>query len=106
MKAAPQPSWMSFDNILYIGDVAKDCIRVIEKFNGRLHEIQANYADWFDNDDKLGAQGKLQRHIQYHFEGGVAMFKFKNEEELPDFIRRECFIACRNIVFEQQFFAS
>ena len=107
MKRVPLTNWMSFNNILYIGDEAKECLRVIEKFNERLHEIEQHYKGWFIiNSNEFPANDKLQHHIQYHFEGGVAIFKFKNEEGLPDFIREECLIACRNLAFEQLCLAS
>ena len=107
MKRVPATNWMSFNNILYIGDEAKDCLEIIEKFNDRLLEIEQHYSGWFNNSsDKYPAHDKLQHHIQYHFEGGIAIFKFKNEDEVPDFIRRECLVACRNLAFEQVFFAS
>ena len=102
MKRAPLTNWMSFNNILYIGDEAKECLGVIEKFNQRLSEIEQHYKGWFIiNGNEFQANDKLQRHIQYHFEGGMAIFKFKNEDALPDFIRRECLIACRSLAFEQ-----
>jgi hypothetical protein len=107
MKRAPLTNWMSFNNILYIGDEAKECLEIIEKFNERLHEIEQHYNGWFiiNNDESL-LRDKLQHHIQYHFEGGIAIFKFKNEDALPDFIRKECLVACKNLAFEQQFLAS
>lgn len=107
MKRAPLTNWMSFNNILYIGDEAKDCIEIIEKFNDRLLEIEQHYKGWFIiNSNEFQLHDKLQRHIQYHFEGGIAIFKFKNEDALPDFIRKECLMACRNLAFEQLFYAS
>ncbi len=107
MKCVPATSWMSFNNILYIGDEAKDCLEIIEKFNDRLLEIEQHYAGWFSSSsDKYPVHDKLQHHIQYHFEGGIAIFKFKNEDDVPDFIRKECLVACRNLAFEQVFFAS
>jgi hypothetical protein len=107
MKCVPFTSWMSFNNILYIGDEAKECIEIIEKFNARLLEIEKHFAGWFrDSSDKSITRNKLQRHIQYHFEGGIVIFKFRNGDKLPDFIRRECIIACRNLAFEQLFYAS
>jgi len=75
MKRVPATNWMSFNNILYIGDEAKDCLEIIEKFNERLLEIEQHYAGWFNNtSDKHPAHDKLQHHIQYHFEGGIAIF--------------------------------
>jgi len=104
MKQMPLTNWMSFSNILYIGDEAKECIEIIEKFNDRLLEIEYQYSAWFEyRNDKHAARQKLQRHIQYHFEGGIAIFKFKHEEEIPAIIRRECLIACNEIAFEHLF---
>ena len=107
MKRLPLTNRMSFDNILYIGDEAKECIQIIEKFNDRLHQIEEHYAGWVGNNSAqhLG-HDKLQHYIQYHFEGGIAIFKFKNEDEIPAIIRKECLIACRNLAFEQLFYAS
>jgi len=48
----------------------------------------------------------MQHHIQYHFEGGIAIFKFKNEDELPAIIRNECLVACQALAFEQLFLKS
>lgn len=107
MKRVSFANRMSFNNILYIGDEARECIEIIEKFNARLLEIEKQYAGWFNGrGDKYISRDKLQRHIQYHFEGGIAIFKFRNEDELPEFIRRECLIACRNLAFEQLYYAS
>ncbi|HEY8780581.1 MAG TPA: hypothetical protein VIM16_03110 [Mucilaginibacter sp.] len=107
MKCVPFTSWISYNNILYIGDEAKECMEIIEKFNARLLEIEKHHAGWFsDGGGKYITQNKLQRHIQYHFEGGIAIFKFRNEDELPGSIRRECLMACRNLAFEQLFYAS
>jgi len=107
MKRVPAANWMSFNNILYIGDEARDCIAIIEKFSGRLHEIEHKYSGWFNSGTyKFAAGDKLQRHIHYHFEGGIAIFKFKNEDEIPGIIRRECITACRELAFEQLNYAS
>lgn len=93
---------MPFDNILYIGDEGKTCLTIIEKFNNRLHEIEETYAEWFDGrKGQFTAKDKLQHHIYYHFEGGIAVFKFRNEDEIPIDIREECFIACRSIAAGQ-----
>jgi hypothetical protein len=100
MKRVPITTLMSFNNILYIGDDAKDCIVIIEDFNCRLAEIERHYSSFFNYGDKL------QRHIQYHFEGGIAVFKFRNDDELPDIIRKECLIACQDLAFEQLLCAS
>jgi hypothetical protein len=107
MKRIPYTNLMSFDNILYIGDEAKDCIEIIEKFSGRLKEIEQNYSGWFSNiDNELTINYKLQHHIQYHFEGGIAIFKFKNADDIPEVIRRECLVACKSLAIEQLFSAS
>ena len=107
MKRVPLANWMSFNNILYIGDDARDCIEIIEKFNERLLEIEQKYSGWFNSGSyKFAADDKLQRHIHYHFEGGIAIFKFKNEDEIPAIIRKECLIACRELAFEQLNYAS
>jgi hypothetical protein len=97
----------SCNNILYIGDNAKDCLAIIEKFTGRLRKIGESYAALFSlNQETEQTDRWLQHHIQYHFEGGVAVFKFRNEEGLPAAIRKECQLACRNLAFEQVYFAS
>ncbi|HAL83878.1 MAG TPA: hypothetical protein DCO83_17885 [Mucilaginibacter sp.] len=107
MKQVSLISWMSFNNILYIGDEARDCRQIHQKFNCRLLEIEKNNAGWFSNgSNKKSTCDKLQHYIQYHFEGGIAVFKFKNADDLPEFIRKECLTACRSIAFEQMFCAS
>jgi hypothetical protein len=107
MKRVPAANWMSFNNILYIGDDARNCIVIIEKFNERLLEIEKKYSGWFNSGSyKYAANDKLQHHIHYHFEGGIAIFKFKNEDEIPAIIRKECLIACRELAFEQLNYAS
>ena len=107
MERISSAPWLSFNNILYIGDEAKTCLAVIEKFNDRLLEIEKLYPGWFnERKGQLTMNDKLQHHIYYHFEGGIAMFKFRNEGELPARIRKECFKACRNIADEQLFSAS
>ena len=94
------------DNILYIGDNAKDCLKIIEKFTRRLQNIGETFAGLFRRDDHLCSSSRwLQHHIQYHFEGGVVVFKFRNEEELPAIVRSECLLACRSLAFEQLFYA-
>ena len=107
MKRGSCTNRMCFNNILYIGDEAKDCIKIIEKFNERLLGIEKKYSGWFSSGSyNYCANDKLQRHIQYHFEGGIAMFKFKNEDEIPPVIRKECLTACMDIAFERLVFAS
>jgi hypothetical protein len=104
MNRAPLSNWTHFDNILYIGEEAKTCIRIIEKFNSKLLEIEQDYAAWFTNqlaENKPARQDKLQYHIHYHFEGGIAAFKFKSEDNLPAIIRNECFNACKDLAAEQ-----
>jgi hypothetical protein len=101
--------YLSYDNILYIGDEAKVCLAVIEDFNNRLNEIENKYEAWFTSRsaiNKPAEHDKLQYHIHYHFEGGIAVFKFKNEEDIPYLIRRECFLACKNLVEERLYYAS
>jgi len=98
---------ISYNNILYIGDDAGACLKIIEKFTGCILQIEENYT-WLINNtmEKQTINHWLQHQIQYHFEGGVAVFKFKNEEELPAIVRNECLSACKSIAFEQLFFAS
>jgi hypothetical protein len=100
---------MPFNNILYIGDDARPCIEIIEKFNNRLLEIEQMYQDWFSRRHAKNSPAKrdrLQHHIHYHFEGGIAVFKFRDEEELPEEIRNECLMACRNVAADQLFYIS
>ncbi len=104
MNSAPLTNWNRFNNILYIGDEARVCIKIIEKFNSKLAEIERIYSSWFNGrnaKNKLARRDKLQHHIHYHFEGGIAAFKFKSEDELPAVIRNECFAACKSLVAEQ-----
>jgi hypothetical protein len=97
----------SYGNILYIGDDANVCLRIIEKFTRRILKIEKHYASLIDTDRiDRGAHHGLQRHIQYHFEGGVAIFKFKNEDQLPVIVRDECLVACQSVAFEYLFFTS
>jgi len=97
----------SYGNILYIGDDANVCLKIIEKFTHRILNIEENYAALIDDDaSDRRVDHVLQRHIQYHFEGGVAIFKFKNEDQLPVAVRNECLVACRSIAFEHLFFNS
>lgn len=99
MKQGLQENGISFSNVLYIGDEPKVCISVIEKFNNMLQEIENTYRGWFvsrDVKNKFYNHDKLQYHIHYHFEGGVAMFKFK-DDELPSYIRNECLNACNSL---------
>jgi hypothetical protein len=94
---------MSFNNILYIGDEAKTCIAVIEKFTASLVEIEQKYPRWFKGRQATSGSfehDRLQHHIHYHFEGGIAVFKFKNDDELPAYIKNECFAACRSLAIE------
>lgn len=104
MKSVPLTNWNPFNNILYIGDEAQACLKIIEKFNSRLLEIERAYSAWFSNrgaKTKFARHDRLQHHIQYHFEGGIAAFKFKSEDDLPVIIRNECFTACKKLVAEQ-----
>ena len=109
MNRAPLTNWIPFNNILYIGDEAKACLKIIEKFNNRLLEIEHAYASWFYHGkagNEPAYQDKLQHHIQYHFEGGIAVFKFKREDNLPVIIRDECFRACKNLAADQLYYLS
>ena len=109
MNRAPITNWIHFNNILYIGDEAKACLRIIEKFNSRLLEIERTYATWFyhrSTGNKPAHHDKLQHHIHYHFEGGIAVFKFKSEDTLPVIIRNECFRACKNLAADQLYYLS
>lgn len=95
------------NNILYIGDNAKDCLRIIERFTARLGKIETQYTGLFrENSDDHVARPRLQHHIQYHFEGGIAVFRFKNEDDLPATVRNECLVACQSLVFEQMFLST
>jgi hypothetical protein len=98
---------LAYNNILYIGDNARECLKIIEKFTARLRKIENLYPGLFDknSDDRL-ARTQLQHHIQYHFEGGIAIFRFKNEDELPTIVRNECLVACQSLVFEQLLLSS
>ena len=109
MNRAPLTNWIPFNNILYIGDEAKACLTIIEKFNSRLLEIERTYSSWFyrrSAGNKPAHHDKLQYHIQYHFEGGIAVFKFKSDDTLPAIIRNECFRACKNLAADQLFYLS
>jgi hypothetical protein len=109
MEQMPFTNRMLFNNILYIGDEPKECLSIIEKFNIRLSEIEQKYEGWFSNrsaNNSFAEHDKLQRHIHYHFEGGIAVFKFRNEEDLPAGIRKECLIACRDLAAGQLSYAS
>jgi hypothetical protein len=98
---------LTYNNILYIGDNAKDCLKIIENFTGCLLRIETYYAGLlYNNSESATINNWLQHQIQYHFEGGVVVFKFRNEEEIPAIIRNECLAACRNLAFEQLFYAS
>src|ERR1700748_44118 len=95
---------LACNNILYIGDNARECIKIIEKFTARLSKIEKQYDGLFDgNSNNYDARPHLQQHIQYHFEGGIAIFRFKNEDDLPAIVRNECLVACQSLVFEQMF---
>jgi hypothetical protein len=98
---------LAYKNILYIGDNANECLKIIEKFTARLRRIENLYAGQFgkNTDDQLFPM-QLQQHIQYHFEGGIAIFRFRNEDDLPAIVRNECLVACQSIVFEQMLLSS
>ncbi len=109
MERAPFTNRIHFNNILYIGDEPKACLSVIEKFNNRLREIEHCYEGFFNcrnAKNRIAGHDRLQYYIHYHFEGGIAVFKFKNEDELPEAIRNECLIACSNIAAGQLCYAS
>jgi hypothetical protein len=97
----------SCNNILYIGDDAKDCRKIIEKFTGRLQNIGQRYSGLLSAElDEHPTNSWLQHQVQFHFEGGVVLFRFRNEDGLPDVVRKECHLACRSLAFEQLFYAS
>jgi hypothetical protein len=107
MERTSLTSRMPFNNILYIGEEAKTCIAIIEEFNNRLAEIEKHYSGWFRRKNvNFSIPDKLQYHIHYHFEGGIAIFKFRNEDEIPPNIREECLLACKNIAAEQLYYVS
>lgn len=91
---------LPYGNILYIGDNGRECLMVIEKFTRSLRNIEKNYFDLLQAPDNTG-YFPLQHYIQYHFEGGIAIFRFKNDMELPSIVRNECLVACQRLVFEQ-----
>lgn len=91
---------LPYGNILYIGDNGRECLTVIEKFTYSLSKIEDHYAALL-RDTSLNANCTLRQHIQFHFEGGIAIFRFRNEEQLPDIVRNECLVACQSIAFEQ-----
>jgi predicted Fe-S protein YdhL (DUF1289 family) len=97
----------SYNNVLYVGEDAGECLKIIERFTGCLRQIEENYS-WLVSSimTKQAINHWLQQQIQYHFEGGVAVFRFKNEEELPAIIRNECLAACKSVAFEHLIFAS
>ena len=98
---------LTYNNILYIGDNARDCIKIIEKFTIRLRKIEKLYPSLpGKNSDDQAVGLQLRHHIQYHFEGGIAIFRFKNEDELPAAVRNECLVACQSLVFEQMLLSS
>jgi hypothetical protein len=98
---------LAYKNILYIGDNAKECIKIIEKFTARLRKIEKQYCDVLNVESGCPAADlHLQHHIQFHFEGGIAAFKFKDEDALPVVVRNECFVACQSLAFEQIIIAS
>ncbi len=103
MKSETLFNQLQFNNILYIGEEPKTCLSIIEEFNERLLTIERNYSSWFNNRRVKNRPGhdKLQYHIHYHFEGGIAAFKFKNNDDLPAQIQNECIIACKSLVEEQ-----
>ena len=100
MNRSPLNNWVPFNNILYIGDEPKACLNIIEKFNIELISIENSYQHWFNGRKAKHtpfSQDKLLHHIHYHFEGGIAIFKFRDGSELPDIIRKECISACQQL---------
>ncbi len=109
MENIPTISQINFSNVLYIGDEAQTCLRIIKRFNARLDELEQKYLHWFKRRkvaNRPTTFDRLRYHILYHFEGGIAIFKFKDSDQLPGYIRRECYDACRIVVAEQWFCAS
>jgi len=91
---------LPYGNILYIGDNGRECLTIIEKFTRSLRKIENNYANLL----KLtypNLHHPLQRCIQFHFEGGIAIFRFKDENQIPLEVRNECLVACQSLAFEQ-----
>ena len=108
MERAQFTDQINFDNILYIGEEPKACLSVLMDFNERLKEIEYLHEDWFSRRNAKGRptqHDRLQYHIHYNFEGGIAIFKFK-DDELPHSIREECTNACRDLAEEQLYYAS
>jgi hypothetical protein len=109
MNRSSLNNWVPFNNILYIGDEPKDCLKIMERFNTELLCIENSYAHWFSRRKAKHSSlmpDKLQYHIHYHFEGGIAIFKFRDEDELPDVIRKECISACRHLAAGQPMYVS
>jgi hypothetical protein len=99
-------NWIPFDNILYVGDEPKACINMMERFSERLVEIERDWLGRFSDRSasiRLAEHDRLKYHIQYHFEGGIAIFKFRNADELPETIKKECITACRTLAMEHYF---
>jgi hypothetical protein len=101
MEQVPFGDNLAYNNILYIGDNAIECLKIIEKFTTRLLRIEKRYSNLI-SENSVGR--RLQHYIQYHFEGGIVIFKFKNEDDLPVTVRNECLVACQSLAFEQMFF--
>lgn len=104
MKSVPQNRDVSYNNVLYVGDEPKACITVIEKFNNLLQEIENMHKGWFISrytQNKFSLRDRLQYHIHYHFEDGVVVFNFTDEDELPAHIRTECLNACKSLKMGQ-----
>lgn len=98
MSPKPHLNGIPVDNILYSGNEAKACLNIIEEFTSRLLEIERHYSGWFKSRTvSLSSPEKLQHYIQYRFEDCTAVFKFRNEAELPEDIRNECLKACRDV---------
>jgi len=98
---------LAYNNVLYIGDNPRECLKIIEKFTARLRKIENSYAGLSgENSDNQLHRLQLQQHIQYHFEGGIAIFRFKDEDQLPTTVRNECLVACQSLIFEQMLLSS
>ena len=98
-----------FNNILYIGDNATACRHIIELFKRALLEIEQAHYDWFSirpTKSGLETHDRLWSYIHYHFEGDMAIFKFKRQEELPDKIVNDCIDACNKVALYETCFAA
>ncbi len=97
-----------YDNVLYIGDSAKDCLEVMCLFTHRLVEIENKHTDWFSGrpaKHRFDTHDRLQHHIYYHFEGGVTVFKFRDADQLPNEILNDCINAAYSVSLEEAYAA-